>query len=41
MQALGILGAVHGTIEVRQPGRRADVAQGRLVLDRQGAQHRG
>ena len=41
MQALGILGAVHGTIEVRQPGRLADVAQGRLVLDRQGAQHRG
>ena len=38
MQALGILGAVHGAIEVRQPGRLADVAQGRLVLDRQGAQ---
>ena len=38
MQALGILGAVHGAIEVRQPGRLADVAQGRLVLERQGLQ---
>ena len=40
MQALGILGAVHGLIDVRQPGRLADVAQGRLVLDRQGPLHR-
>lgn len=41
MQALGILGAVHGLIEVRQPGRLAEVAQGRLVLDRQGPQRSG
>ena len=40
MQALGILGAVHGLIDVRQPGRLADVAHGRLVLDRQGPQQR-
>lgn len=40
MQALGILGAVHGLIDVRHPGRLADVAHGRLVLDRQGPLHR-
>ena len=33
MQTLGILGASHGRIEVLQPARLADVAQGRVVLD--------
>ena len=33
MQTLGILGASHGRIEVLQPTRLADVAQGRVVLD--------
>ena len=32
LQALGILGGSHGRIEVLQPLRLADVAQGRLVL---------
>ena len=31
-QALGVLGGSHGRIEVLQPLRLADVAQGRLVL---------
>ena len=35
MQALGILGASHGRIEVLQPQRLADVAQGRETLDPQ------
>ena len=33
LQSLGILGASHGRIEVLQPLRLGDVAQGRLVLD--------
>ncbi len=33
LQLLGILGGSHGRIEVLQPQRLADVAQGRLVLD--------
>ena len=33
MQALGILGASHGRIEVLLPQRLDDVAQGRLLLD--------
>ena len=32
LQALGILGASHGRIEVLQPQRLADVSQGRVVL---------
>jgi len=36
LQALGILGGSHGRIEVLQPQRLADVAQGRLVLDTSG-----
>ena len=35
MQALGILGASHGRIEVLQAQRLADVAQGRVMLDLQ------
>lgn len=37
LQAQGILGGSHGRIEVLQPRRLADVAEGRLVLDGTGA----